>query len=132
MPLKKLRNHRYIYERISEDGRLTGYQVRIRRKGCAPYTRSFDDLDQADAVAIEILNDRNHGSHRDDLASHRKTLGEVIENAIRTIERDPGRKGRNDDVYRLNAFFRQRYSALPDGHGQYQRRALERLEARPA
>jgi hypothetical protein len=33
MPTIKLEGDHYIYERITDDGRLTSYQVKIRRKG---------------------------------------------------------------------------------------------------
>ena len=106
MPLKRLADHPFVHERISTDGRLTGYQVKIRRKGYPPYTKSFDDLKQADAAVVEILNDRNHGGRRDLLASHRVTLGDVIDGAIKSISSDKSRKGRESEVYRLNAFTR--------------------------
>jgi hypothetical protein len=33
MPIKKLKDASHVYERLSSDGRLTSYQVKIRRKG---------------------------------------------------------------------------------------------------
>lgn len=47
MPTIKLRGPDYIYERISTDGRLISYQVKIRRKGFPNHTGSFDDLEEA-------------------------------------------------------------------------------------
>ena len=47
MPIKKLKNTDHIYERLSADGRLTSYQVKIRRKGFPNQTGSFDDLEEA-------------------------------------------------------------------------------------
>jgi hypothetical protein len=36
-----------IFERYSPDGRLLGYQVKIRRKGWPSVTRQFDKLEDA-------------------------------------------------------------------------------------
>lgn len=47
MPIKKLKNTDHIYERLSADGRLTGYQVKIRRKGFPPQHASFDNVEVA-------------------------------------------------------------------------------------
>ncbi|MBB4051272.1 hypothetical protein GGR20_000890 [Devosia subaequoris] len=47
MLTKKLKGAQYIYERISADGRLTSYQVKIRRKGFPNQITSFDDLEAA-------------------------------------------------------------------------------------
>jgi len=47
MPVIKLANEAHIYERITCNHRLTGYQVKIRRVGYPPYTKTFDDLKEA-------------------------------------------------------------------------------------
>ncbi len=101
MPTRKLKNHNYVYERISSDGRLTAYQVRIRTTGFPDFVKSFDDLAEADAKVIQVLNDRNNDSRRDYRAAELKSLGDVIDAAIRTIGADTTRKGRGEDVCRL-------------------------------
>ena len=47
MPVIKLASEANIYERITPDHRLTGYQVKIRPVSYPPYTKTFDDLKQA-------------------------------------------------------------------------------------
>ena len=41
MPVIKLANEAHIYERITCDHRITGYQMKIRRVGYPPYTKTF-------------------------------------------------------------------------------------------
>lgn len=110
MPTKKLNNHPHVYERISSDGRLTGYQVKIRKKGFPDYTKTFDRLADADAAVVQVLNDRNHGSRRDHRAPERITLGEVLENTIREVQRSD-KKGKDGETARLSAFIK-RYPAF--------------------
>lgn len=112
MPTLKLKGDDYIYERISEDGRLTSYKVRIRRKGFPEQSRSFDDLDEARAFVRQILCDHDNGHRIDRLAGHRKTVGNVIDDAIDALENGRRRvKGARDELYRLRAF-RRRETAL--------------------
>jgi integrase len=112
MPVVKLRNHDYIYERISADGRLTAYQVKIRRTGFPVQCASFDDLEAAKRFVRQVLGDHDRGHKVDHLACHRKTMGEVIDEAIAALV--SGRrqvKGGRDELYRLRAF-RRREAAL--------------------
>lgn len=64
MPVVKLKNHDYIYELISADGRLTAYQAKIRRKGFPAQCASFDDLGSATRFVRQVLggHDRGHKS----------------------------------------------------------------------
>ncbi|MGV8831707.1 MAG: hypothetical protein ACOH2N_07020 [Devosia sp.] len=78
MPTVKLKGSDYIYERISDDGRLTSYQVKIRRKNFPDHNCSFDDLDEARRFARTVLSDQDLGHRVDRLASHRTSVGEVI------------------------------------------------------
>ncbi len=112
MPLKKLKNHDYIYERISPDGRLTGYQVKVRRKGYPPYTKTFDDLEEAKIAVAQATVDRSQGLRKSRLLAERETLGDVFRHEIKRLEegkRDV--KGKSEELYRLRAFLR-RESAL--------------------
>jgi integrase len=108
MPTIKLQNHDFVYERISADGRLTAYQVKIRRKGFPHQTQSFDDLDEADRFVRQVLHDQDKGHKVDRLAGHRKTAGAVIDDAIDDLVSGRRRiKGVRDELYRLRAFRRR-------------------------
>ncbi len=107
MPTLKLDGEQYIYERISADGRLTSYQVKIRRKGFPSQSTSFDDLDDARRFVRTVLSDHDRGHKVDRLAGHRTTVGDVIDDtitALNTGRRDV--KGRDVELYRLKAFRR--------------------------
>lgn len=110
MPVLKLKNHDHIYERISADGRLTGYQVKIRRKGFPDFTATFDDLEAAKAAVRRVLNDHDDGVRRDRLLAARVTFGDVLDREIAKREKDSCTiKGKESELYRLKAF-----RALPD------------------
>jgi integrase len=105
MPTKKLKGAEYIYERITADGRLTSYQVKIRRKGYPIHNASFDDLEEAKAFVRQVLNDQDKGHRIDRLAAHRATVGDVIDKAIADIDTGKRRtKGLQSELYRLKAF----------------------------
>lgn len=107
MPTIKLDGENYIYERISADGRLTSYQVKIRRKGFPQHNISFDDLDAARRFVRQVLGDQDRGHKVDRLAGHRNTVGDVIDGAIEAIETGKRRvKGAQTELYRLKAFRR--------------------------
>jgi len=105
MPIVKLLGTDYIYERISADGRLTSYQVKIRRKGFPKHITSFDDLDEAQRFVRRVLGDQDRGHKIDRLISHRVSVGDVIDQAIADIDSGKRRtKGKRDERYRLAAF----------------------------
>lgn len=107
MPTYKLQGADHIYERISTDGRLTSYQVKIRRKGFPHQTGSFDDLEAAKRFVREVLGDHDRGHKVDRLISHRKTVGDVIDDGIAAINSGKRKiKGAAEERYRLNAFKR--------------------------
>lgn len=107
MPTIKLAGEQYIYERISADGRLTSYQVKIRRKGFPQHNTSFDDLDEARRFVRKVLGDQDRGHKVDRLAGHRNTVGDVIDGAITALETGRRRvKGAESELYRLKAFRR--------------------------
>ena len=60
MPVIKLANEAHIYERITPDHRLTGYQVKIRRVGYPPYKKTFVDLKEARIAVTRVLADQRH------------------------------------------------------------------------
>jgi integrase len=107
MPTIKLQGTDCIYERISDDGRLTSYQVKIRRKGFPRQSASFDDLGDATRFVRQVLVDQDKGHKIDRLIGHRTLVGDVIDEAIAAI--DNGRrktKGSRDERYRLVKFKR--------------------------
>ena len=107
MPTIKLKGTDYVYERISDDGRLTSYQVRIRRKGFPNHNTSFDDLDEAKRFVRQVLSDHDRGHKVDRLIAQRTTVSDVIDDAINAI--DNGRrktKGASTERLRLVAFKR--------------------------
>lgn len=108
MPTKKLKGTDYIYERITADGRLTSYQVKIRRKGFPAHNTSFDDLDEAKAFVRLVLGDQDKGHRVDRLAGHKKSVGQVIDDAIDDLVSGRRKiKGTRDELYRLRAFRRR-------------------------
>lgn len=95
----------YIHERITADGRLTGYQVKIRRVGFPNFTKTFDSLSEARIAITRVLADQSRGLKRDVLLAERTTLGDVIRKAKADLEE--GRrvvKGRAAEISRLNVF----------------------------
>ncbi|HLV83893.1 MAG TPA: hypothetical protein VKY62_08960, partial [Devosia sp.] len=70
MPIIKLLGDDFIYERLSSDGRLTSYQVKIRRKGFPHQSVSFDDLDDARRFVRRVLVDQDKGHKIDRLIGH--------------------------------------------------------------
>ncbi|HWV21794.1 MAG TPA: tyrosine-type recombinase/integrase [Devosia sp.] len=108
MPTLKLAGEQYIYERISTDGRLTSYQVKIRRTGFPQHNASFDDLAEARRFVRTVLGDQDRGHKVDRLAGHRNTVGDVIDGAITALETGRRRvKGAASELYRLKAFRRR-------------------------
>jgi len=112
VPLIKLPNTQFIYERLTKDGRLTSYQVKIRRKGFPVHIASFDDLDEAKAFARQVLTDQDRGHKVDRLAAHKTTVGDVIDKALDDIKTGKRKvKGFEEERYRLN-FFRRNFILL--------------------
>ncbi len=107
MPTIKLPGTDFIYERISTDGRLTSYQVKIRRKGFPQQSASFDDLDDARRFVRQVLVDQDKGHKIDRLIGHRTLVGDVIDEAIAAIDSGKRKtKGSRDERYRLTKFKR--------------------------
>jgi integrase len=135
MPTVKLKGTDYVYERISSDGRLTSYQVKIRRKGYPTHNTSFDDLAEAERFVRQVLHDQDRGHKIDRLIGHRTSVGDVIDEAIVAI--DDGRrktKGASTERLRLVAFKRDFSSLcatiLADAtEDQFEDWIAERLEA---
>ena len=107
MPTRKLKGTDHIYGRFSADGRLTSYQVKIRRKGFPHQTESYDDLEEAKRFVRLVLGDQDRGHKVDRLISHRTTVGDVIRNGIAAIDSGSRKtKGAASERYRLVSFIR--------------------------
>ena len=107
MPTKKLKNTDHIYERLSADGRLTSYQVKIRRKGFPSQSASYEDLEDAKRFVRLVLGDQDRGHKVDRLISHRTTVRDVIDGGIAALESGKRKiKGVEEELYRLKAFKR--------------------------
>ena len=59
MPTKKLKGTDHIYGRFSADGRLTSYQVKIRKIGFPVQNASFDELEYAERFVRVVLKPRS-------------------------------------------------------------------------
>lgn len=134
MPTHKLQGTDYIYERISVDGRLTSYQVKIRRKGFPIHNASFDGLDEAKRFVRQVLGDQDRGHKIDRLIGHRTSVGDVIDDGITALETGKRRvKGVASELYRLRAFRRNNLmlcaTALADAtEDMFEDWIVERLE----
>ena len=68
-----------IFDRYAEDGRLLGYQVKIRKRGWPAVTRQFDRKADAERFAIATLRDMDAGSWVDRREAERMTLVEALD-----------------------------------------------------
>jgi integrase len=112
MPTRKVDGAKYVYERISSDGRVTSYRVRIRRKGVPTSEKSFYDLVDAKRHVATILRHAGKPLKVSHIGLPQLTVGDVIDDAILRI--DSGRrttKGAATERLRLAAFKRD-YLAL--------------------
>lgn len=111
MPLIKLQGSEFIYQRFAGDGRLTSYQVKIRRRSFPSKTASFRDLNEARRFVRQALVAQDRGHKIDHLTAQRVSVGDVIDDAIAKIDNGRRRtKGSNTERIRLNAFRRDFYS----------------------
>ncbi len=112
MPVKRLKNHDYIHERISNDGRLTGYQVKIRNKMFPDFIKGFDDLEEAKEAVHQALLDRARGFKGDRTSADKVTVADLFKAEIELIRR--GVRVRTDpepDMNRLKCFIRDEFIA---------------------
>ena len=108
MPVIKLANEAHIYERITPDHRLTGYQVKIRRVGYPPYPKAFDDLKEARIAVNRVLADQSRGLRINPLLAERSTLADVIKSAIKELENGTRVvKGKTAVLCRLRGFLKR-------------------------
>jgi integrase len=107
MPTIKVPGTLNIYSRISTDGRVTSYQVRIRRKGFSTVSRSFDNLDHARQFVRKVFQDHPSEEKIQPLMDIERSVGDVIDQAIIRIDNGRRRtKGAETERLRLVAFRR--------------------------
>ncbi len=74
-----------IFDRRAEDGRLMGYQVKIRKPGFPSISRQFDRKADAERFAIDTLRDMNSGTWVDRREAERTSLLEALERYEREV-----------------------------------------------
>ena len=80
-----------IFERVADDGRLMGYQVKIRKVGFPPVSRQFDKKADAERFAIDTLKAMVDGTWVDRREVDATMLSEALDRYEREIT--PGKKG---------------------------------------
>lgn len=80
-----------IFERLADDGRLMGYQVKIRKTGFPPVSKQFDKKADAERFAIDTLKAMIDGTWVD----RREVDATMLSDALDRYEREvtPGKKG---------------------------------------
>jgi len=74
-----------IYERLAEDGRLMGYQVKIRKQGFPSITRQFDRLADAERFALDTLQGMTARTWTDRREAERTTLADALDRYKREV-----------------------------------------------
>lgn len=68
-----------IFERRTDDGRLMGYQVKIRKQGFPQVSRQFDRLADAERFALDTLQAMTARTWTDRREAERVTLADALE-----------------------------------------------------
>lgn len=68
-----------IFDRHADDGRLMGYQVKIRKRGYASVTKQYDKLADAERFAIDTLKAMADGNWTDRRDVERTNLSEALD-----------------------------------------------------
>jgi integrase len=84
-----------IFERFAADGRLLGYQVKIRRVGYPTVSQQFDKLAAAEKFAVATLREMDEGKFEDRREVDRTTLEEAID---RYLDEVASKRKRPDDA----------------------------------
>ncbi len=74
-----------IFERRSDDGRLMGYQVKIRKKGWPAVVRQYDKLADARTFALDTLAQMERGVFQDRREIEAVTLADALDRYDRDI-----------------------------------------------
>ena len=79
-----------IFERRADDGRLMGYQVKIRKAGFPTVNRQFDKLTDAERFALDQLQAMTARTWTDRREAERTTLAAALDRYKREVT--PGKK----------------------------------------
>lgn len=74
-----------IFERLSADGRLLGYQVKVRKAGFPSVSRQFDRKADAERYAVDVLSQMSRGVFVDRSEIEAVTLAEALDRYDREI-----------------------------------------------
>ena len=74
-----------IFERVSADGRLLGYQVKVRKAGFPSVSRQFDRKADAERYAVDVLSQMSRGVFVDRSEIEAVTLAEALDRYDREI-----------------------------------------------
>lgn len=74
-----------IFERRADDGRLMGYQVKIRKQGFPTVNRQFDKLAEAERFALDTLQGMTARTWTDRREAERTTLAEALDRYKREV-----------------------------------------------
>jgi integrase len=80
-----------IFERLADDGRLMGYQVKIRKTGFPPVSKQFDKKADAERFAIDTLKAMIDGTWVDRREVDATMLSEALDRYEREVT--PSKKG---------------------------------------
>ena len=80
-----------IFERFADDGRLMGYQVKVRKRGFPPVSKQYDRLADAERFAVATLKAMDDGTWVDRSEVDATTLKEALGRYEREVT--PGKKG---------------------------------------
>ena len=74
-----------IFERRADDGRLMGYQVKVRKRGFPTVTRQFDRLADAERFAVDTLQAMTARTWTDRREAERTTLADALDRYKREV-----------------------------------------------
>jgi integrase len=88
-----------IFERKNDRGQIIGYQVKVRRRGYPPQSKTFDRKTDAERWARRIEREMDDGEFVDRTAAHQTTLADLIDRYLKEVT--PTHKGAAQEEQRL-------------------------------
>lgn len=96
-----------ITKRFNRDGAHIGWQVKVRRQGFPPKSKTFERETDAKAWARAVETDMDKGAFVDRSLAERTTLGDAITHYLDAIA--PSHKGAEVETVRLRRFMREEH-----------------------
>ena len=97
-----------IHERRNAEGRVTSFQVKLRRRGHPDFIKCFATREETELALAEVLLDHRRGLRIDRRAADRVTLGRIVADAIETLNsRRRDVKGADVEICRLQHVLRE-------------------------